>query len=75
MWINATLEEQKEINNSRRLCFLFMTTALNDLLNFSINLTDDHSKQITFEDKNNNNNNKKSILSFKNDVFFKWIGS
>ena len=36
-----------------------MTTALNDLLNFSINLTDDHSKQTTFED--NNNNNKKHI--------------
>ena len=53
-----------------------MTTALNDLLNFSINLTDDHSKQITFEDNNNNNNNNnKSILSFKSDAFFKWIGS
>ena len=50
LWINATLEEQKEINNSRHLCFPFMTTTLNDLLNFSINLIDDHNKQITFED-------------------------
>ena len=50
LWINATLEEQKEINNSRYLCFPFMTTTLNDLLNFSINLIDDHNKQITFED-------------------------
>ena len=49
LWINATLEEQKEINNSRHLCFLFMTSILNDLLSFSINLTD-HNKQITFED-------------------------
>ena len=49
LWINATLEEQKEINNSRHLCFPFMTTTLNDLLNFSINLIDDHNKQITFE--------------------------
>ena len=50
LWINATLEEQKEINNSRHLCFPFMTATLNDLLNFSINLIDDHNKQITFED-------------------------
>ena len=39
LWINATLEEQKEINNSRHLCFSFMTSALNDLLNFSTNLS------------------------------------
>ena len=44
--INATLEEQKEINNSRHLCFPFMTSTLNDLLNFSMNLIDDHNKQI-----------------------------
>ena len=54
LWINATLEEQKEINNSRHLCFPFMTTTLNDLLNFSINLIDDHNKQITFEDNEKN---------------------
>ena len=34
LWINAMLEEQNEINNSRHLCFPFMTLTLNDLLNF-----------------------------------------
>ena len=67
LWINATLEEQKEINNSRHLCFPFMTLTLNDLLNFSINLIDDHNKQITFEE----NEKKISILNFKTNVFLK----
>ena len=48
LWINATLEEQNEINNSRHLCFPFMTSTLNNLLSFSINLIDDDNKQITF---------------------------
>ena len=48
LWINATLEEQREINNNRQLCFPFMTLTLNDLLNFSINLIDDNNKQIEF---------------------------
>ena len=67
LWINATLKEQKEINNSRHLCFLFMNTTLNGLLNFSMNLVDDRNKQITFE----NNNKKISILNFKTDVHLK----
>ena len=70
-WINATLEEEKEINNSRHLCFPFTTTTLNDLLNFSINLVDDHNKQITFAD----NEKKIIILNFKIDVFLKWTES
>lgn len=49
LWINATLEKQKEINNSRHLCFQFMTSSLNDLLNFSLNLIDNHNQQITFK--------------------------
>ena len=49
------LEEQKEINISRHLCFLFTTPTLNDLLNFSINLVDDHNKQITFADNEKKN--------------------
>ena len=65
--INATFEEQKEGNNSRHLCFPFTTLTLNNLLNFSINLTDDHNKQITFEE----NEKKVSILNFKTDVFLK----
>ena len=46
LWINATLEEQRKINNSRHICFPFMTLALSDLLNFSKNLVDDNNKQI-----------------------------
>ena len=67
LWINATIEEQKEINNSRHLCFPFMTSTLNDLLSFSINLIGDLNKEITFED----NEEKISILNFKVNVFLK----
>ena len=66
-WINDTLEEQKEINKSGHLSSPFMTTTQNDLLNFSINLIDDHNKKITLED----NENKINILNFKTDVFLK----
>ena len=69
LWINATPEEQKEINNSRHLCFLFTTLTLNDLLNFSINVIDDNKKQVEFKD----NETKLSILNFKIDVFLRWI--
>ena len=41
VWINATLVEQKEINNSMHMCFPFTTKTLNDLLSFSIYLLDD----------------------------------
>ena len=54
--INATLEEQKKIDNSRHLCFPFMTSTLNDLLNFSMNLIDDHNKQITSEENKKKKN-------------------
>ena len=54
LWINVTFEEQKEINNSKHLCFPFMTRALSDLLNFSINLVNDNNKQIVFEDNEKN---------------------
>ena len=67
IWINATLEEQKEINNSRHFCFPFSTRTLNDLLNFSIYLIDDNNEEITFE----NNEKKVSILNFKIDVFLR----
>ena len=60
--INATPEEQKEINNSRLLCFPFFTKTLNDL---DIYLLDYNNKEITFED----NEKKISILNFKIDVF------
>ena len=49
------------------LCFPFMTLALNDLLNFSINLIDDNNKQIEFV----SNEKKISILNFKIDVSLK----
>ena len=34
--INATLKDQKEINNNSHFCFTFATKSLNDLLSFSI---------------------------------------
>ena len=52
--INVTFEEQKEINNSKHLCYSFMTRTLSDLLNFSINLVNDNNKQIVFEDNEKN---------------------
>ena len=61
MWINVTLEEQKEINNSRHICCLFTTKTLNDLLSFSIYLLDEN-KEITFADG-------EKINKFKIDVF------
>ena len=54
LWINVTFEEQKEINNSKHLCFPFMTRTLSNLLNFSINLVNDNNKQIVFEDNEKN---------------------
>ena len=67
LWVNATLEEQKEINNSKYLCFLFVTSTLNDLLSFHINLIDDNNKDIKFKD----NLRKINILNFQIDVFQK----
>ena len=55
LWINATLEKQKEVNNSWHLCSPFTTTTSSNLLNFSINLVDDHNKQITFADNEKKN--------------------
>ena len=67
--INATLEEQREINTSTHLCCPLETRTLNDLLNFSINTLDEKYRPITFE----NNIKWISILNFKIDVFFRWI--
>ena len=66
IWINATLEEQKELNSSRHLCFPFTTKILDDLLSFSIYLLDNSNKEITFVD-----GEKKSILNFKIDIFLR----
>ena len=44
IWTNATLEEQKEIDNNRHLCFPFSTKTLNDLLSFIIYLLDDKQR-------------------------------
>ena len=65
------LEEQRELNNSRHLCFSFMTLTLNDLLDFSINLIDDNNKEIEFA----SNEKKISILNFKTDMLLRWIES
>ena len=60
MWINTTLEKQKEINSRKHICFPFTKSSLNDLLSFSINLIDDNNKQIEF----GNNEKKVSVLNF-----------
>ena len=65
--INATLEDQKEINNSRRLCFSFSTLSLNDQLNFSVILLGDNNKEIEFYA----NEKKISVFNFKIDVFLR----
>ena len=49
LWVNATFNKQEEINNSRYLCFPVITSSLNGLLNFSINLIDHKNQQISFK--------------------------
>ena len=67
IWINATLVVQREINNSRHMCFHFTTKTLNDLLSFSIYLLDDNNNGITFPD----GEKEISILNFKIDVLLR----
>ena len=74
------LEEQKEINSRKQICFLFTASSLNDLfpftasslnelLSFSINLIDANNKQIEIR-----NNEKKVIISnFKIEVFIQLL--
>lgn len=49
IWINTTLEEQKEINSRKHILFPFTISSLNDLISFSINLIDDNNKEIEME--------------------------
>ena len=49
LWVNATFNKQEETNNGRHLCFPFITSSLNDLLNFRINLMDNKNKQASFK--------------------------
>ena len=56
LWVNATFNEQEEINNSKHLCFSFMTSSLSNLLNLSINLIDDKNQQISFKSDEKKNN-------------------
>ena len=59
LWVNINFDETNQINNnSEHLSFSFVTSSLNDLLNFSINLIDDNSKTIEF----NTGETKISIL-------------
>ena len=62
--INISFREIKEKNSEGHTCFSFPTSALNDLLNFSINLVDDKNWLIPF----NNGKSKISILNFPMDV-------
>ena len=68
-WVNIDFDKTNQINNnSEHLSFSFVTSTLNDLLNFSINFIDDNNKTIEF----NTGETKISILNFKIEVFLKW---
>ena len=45
LWVNVDFDNAVQINNSEHICFSFMTSSLNDLLDFSINLIDDSNKK------------------------------
>ena len=62
--VNISFREIKEKNSEDHTCFSFTTSALNDLLNFSINLVDDKNCLMTF----NNGKSKISILNFQMDI-------
>ena len=67
-WVNIDFDKTNQINNnSEHLSFSFVTSILNDLLNFSINFIDDNNKTIEF----NTGETKISILNFKIEVFLK----
>ena len=67
-WVNIDFDKTNQINNnSEHLSFSFVTSTLNDLLNFSINFIDDNNKTIEF----NTGETKISILNFKTEVFLK----
>ena len=55
VWINAAFKDQNEINNNSHLCFPFVTQSLNDLVSFSIYLTDDDNEELTFTSRRKNN--------------------
>ena len=48
LWVNVNFDGADQINNSEHIYFSFMTSSLNDLLDFSINLNDDDNKAIEF---------------------------
>ena len=67
LWVNVNFDRAHQINNSEHIYFSFMTSSLNDLLNFNINLNDDDKKAIEF----NSGEKKISIMNFKIEVFLK----
>ena len=67
LWVNTSFKEVKEKKSEERTCFSFLTSALNDLLNFCMNLIDHKNQQISFTD----NENKISILNFQEDDFLR----
>ena len=48
LWVNVNFDGADQINNSEHIYFSFMTSSLNGLLDFSINLNDDDNKAIEF---------------------------
>ena len=68
LWVSINFDETNQINNnSEHLSFSFVTSSLNDLLNFSINLIDYNNKTKEF----NTGETKISILNFKTEVVLK----
>ena len=65
VWTNAAFKDHKEITNSSRLCFPFITKSFSDLCNFSIFLQDDSDNKIEFKPSEK----KISIFNFQIDVY------
>ena len=67
IWISVSFKDQKEINNSSHLCFLFVTRSLNGLTSFTIYLQEDQNKEIEF----GSDDQKTSILNFQIDIYLR----
>ena len=61
LWVNANFDGADQINDSEHIYFSFMTSSLNNLLSFSINLINDSNKAIEF----NRSENFQIIISEK----------
>ena len=65
--MNVNFDGEDQVNNSKHIYFSFMTSSLNDLLNFSINLIEDSNKAIA----RNSGEKQIFISNFKTEAFLK----